>query len=142
MYQVEEDNNEFVVVVPGNGDGADEYDNRDDEAEDGGNDCKPAALLPLGGGICIGRHDNNDSNDDSDCKEMMTTPTAMTSKDSWDNNGRLLCFICLEAVSKQPVVTCCIHLNCWTCLYTWLEPSIEDREYSAAFGGGGGGTQG
>jgi hypothetical protein len=85
LYQAEEDNGEFVLVVPGNGNGADKYDNRNNEAEDGSNDCKPAAPPPLGGGICIGRHDNNDSNNDSDCKEMTTTtPTAMISEDSWD----------------------------------------------------------
>jgi hypothetical protein len=45
-------------------------------------------------------------------------------------------------MSDKPVVTCCIHLYCWPCLYTWLEPSIEDREYSTAFGGSGSGTRG
>ncbi len=68
-YQAEEDNGEFVVVVPGDGDGADEYDDRDDKAEDGGDDRKPAAPPPSSGGIRIGRHDDeDDSNEDSDCE--------------------------------------------------------------------------
>jgi hypothetical protein len=50
--------------------------------------------------------------------------------------------MCLAAVSDKPVVTRCIHLYCWPCLYIWLEPSIEDREYSAMFRGGGGSTSG
>ncbi len=45
-------------------------------------------------------------------------------------------------MSNKLVVTRCIHFYCWPYLYTWLEPSIEDRKYSAAFGGGGGGTRG
>jgi hypothetical protein len=85
MYQVEEDNGEFILIIPGDGDYADKYDNHDDKAEEGGNDRKPAALPTSGGSICMGRHDNDNSNDDSDCKETMpTTPTAMMSKDSWD----------------------------------------------------------
>ncbi len=85
MYQAEEDNGELVVDVPGNGDGADEYKDCDNKAEDGGNDRKPAAPPPSGSGIHIGCHDNDNSKDDSNCKETkMTTLTAMTSKDSWD----------------------------------------------------------
>jgi hypothetical protein len=84
MYQGEEDGGEFVVLVPGDGDGTDKYHNCDDEAEDSGNDRKPAAPPPLGGGILIGRHDNDGSNNSSDSKEMTTTTqTAMTNKDSW-----------------------------------------------------------
>jgi hypothetical protein len=85
-YQVEEDDREFVVVIPGNGNGTDKYNGRDDEVEDGGDNCKPAAPPPLGSGICIGRNDNNDnSSDNFDCKEITTTtPAAMASKDSWD----------------------------------------------------------
>jgi hypothetical protein len=82
---VEENNGEFVVVVPGEGDGADKYNNHNDKAEEGGDNCKPAAPSPSGGGIPIGRQDGDDSNDNSDCKGMMTTtPTAMTSKGSCD----------------------------------------------------------
>jgi hypothetical protein len=85
LHQAEEDDREFVVIIPGDGDGTDEYDDHGDKAEDGGDDRKPAAPTPLGGSICIGRQDNNDSNDDSDCEETTTTtPTAMTSKDYWD----------------------------------------------------------
>ncbi len=79
LYQAEEDDREFVLVVSGNGNGADEYNNCNNEAEDGGEDCKPATLPPSGSGICISQHDNDN------CKEMtMMTPTAMASKDSWD----------------------------------------------------------
>jgi hypothetical protein len=85
LYQAEEDNREFLVVVPGDGDGADEYNNRNNEAKDGGDDRKPAAPPPSGGGICIGRHDNDNSNNDSDCEKTTTpTSTAMMSEDSWD----------------------------------------------------------
>jgi hypothetical protein len=51
LYQVEEDNGEFVVVIPGNGNGTDKYDDRNDEGEDGIDDCKLAALPPSGGGF-------------------------------------------------------------------------------------------
>ncbi len=79
---MDKDEEEVAVVVPGDGDGADEYDDRNNKAEDGSNGCKPAALPPLGGSIRIGRHDNA-SNDDSNCDETKTTTlTAMTSKDS------------------------------------------------------------
>ncbi len=54
-----------------------------------------------------------------------------------DGDRRFLCSICLEVVSDEPVVTRCGHLYCWPCLYTWLEPGIDDDEYHAAFGGGG-----
>ncbi len=85
MYQGEEDDGEFVIVLPGNGNGVDKYDDRNNEAEDGGNDRKLAAPPSSGGGIHIGRHDNNDSNSNSNCKETTTTtPAAMTSEDSWD----------------------------------------------------------
>ncbi len=82
---VEEDDMEFVIVVPGDGNDADKYDNHDNKAEDSGNDCKPAAPPPLGSGICIGHHNDENSNNDSNCEETTTTTlTAMTSKDSWD----------------------------------------------------------
>jgi hypothetical protein len=64
--EVEEDNGEFVVVIPGDGDGADKYVDCDDKVEDGGDDCKPAAPPPLGGGSRIGRKDGDNSNNDSD----------------------------------------------------------------------------
>ncbi len=60
--EAEEDNREFVVIIPGDGNGADKYVNRNDKAEDGSNDPKPAAPPPLGSGSRIGCNNNDDSN--------------------------------------------------------------------------------
>ncbi|XP_047336911.1 uncharacterized protein LOC124940436 [Impatiens glandulifera] len=37
------------------------------------------------------------------------------------------CNICLD-ISKNPVVTCCGHLFCWTCLYRWLHIHSDAKE--------------
>ncbi len=138
--EAEEDNGEFGIVVPGDGDGTDEYDDRDNEAEDGGDNRKLAAPPSSGGGIRIGRHNDNDSNDDSnnsDCNDDDSNSDCDNERGFLGrDDGRFLCSICLEALSDEPIVTRCGHLYCWLCLYTWLEPSINDRKYSAAFGGG------
>ncbi|KAF7804152.1 E3 ubiquitin-protein ligase RFWD3 [Senna tora] len=44
------------------------------------------------------------------------------------NDGTFFdCNICLD-LSKDPVVTCCGHLFCWSCLYRWLHVHSEARE--------------
>jgi hypothetical protein len=146
--KAEEDDGEFVILIPSNGDGANEYNDHNNEAEDGGNDCKPAALPPLGGSIRIGRHNNDNSNNNSnnsDCNDDNNNNDCDDEQGFLGcNDGRLLCSICLKTVSNKPVVTRCGHLYCWLCLCTWLEPKIDNREYSAAFRGSGGnsGTHG
>jgi E3 ubiquitin-protein ligase RNF5 len=37
-----------------------------------------------------------------------------------DNESAFICNICLEVTYKDPVVTLCGHLYCWSCLYRWL----------------------
>uniref|UniRef100_A0A803QP35 E3 ubiquitin-protein ligase RMA n=1 Tax=Cannabis sativa TaxID=3483 RepID=A0A803QP35_CANSA len=37
------------------------------------------------------------------------------------------CNICLD-LSRNPVVTCCGHLFCWSCLYRWLHLHSEAKE--------------
>ncbi len=90
----------------------------------------------MGGGSRIGRDEDNDSSDDSD----FDNDSNCNYKQGFlgCNNGRFPCSICLKAVSDKPVVTRCIHLYCWLCLYTWLEPSINNHKYSTTFQGGGG----
>jgi E3 ubiquitin-protein ligase RNF5 len=37
-----------------------------------------------------------------------------------DGESAFICNICLDITDKEPVVTQCGHLYCWTCLYRWL----------------------
>jgi len=39
---------------------------------------------------------------------------------SCDGESAFICNICLDITDKEPVVTQCGHLYCWTCLYRWL----------------------
>ncbi|KAF5747729.1 hypothetical protein HS088_TW05G00456 [Tripterygium wilfordii] len=44
------------------------------------------------------------------------------------NDGSFFdCNICLD-LSKDPVVTCCGHLFCWSCLYRWLHVHSDAKE--------------
>ncbi len=91
---------------------------------------------------CIGRDHNDNSNDnsnDSDCNNDDNSDCDDNQGFLGRNDGRFLCSICLKVVSNKPVVTHCGHLYSWPCYYTWLEPSINNRECIAMFGGSGGG---
>ena len=108
-------------------------DDDDDAAAAVNDDHRKPAALPRGVDIHVG-HDDDDDDDDGHYDN--------DDNDDYDNDegsgecdGRFLCSICLDAVSDEPVVTRCGHLYCWPCLYTWLEPGIDDGEYWAAFGG-------
>ena len=67
--------------------------------------------------------------------ENTTTTTATTSSSSSSSHEnqspsggcRFECNICLDIV-KDPVVTRCGHLYCWSCLYKWLEPGLTPLE--------------
>lgn len=37
-----------------------------------------------------------------------------------DRDSAFICNICLEITTKDPVVTQCGHLYCWSCLFRWL----------------------
>ena len=37
-----------------------------------------------------------------------------------DGDAAFICNICLEVTLKDPVVTQCGHLYCWSCLFRWL----------------------
>ncbi|KAF5750654.1 hypothetical protein HS088_TW03G00993 [Tripterygium wilfordii] len=44
------------------------------------------------------------------------------------NDGSFFdCNICLD-LSKDPVVTCCGHLFCWSCLYLWIHVHSDAKE--------------
>ncbi|KAL4380073.1 hypothetical protein GQ457_02G041030 [Hibiscus cannabinus] len=44
------------------------------------------------------------------------------------NDGSFFdCNICLD-LSREPVVTCCGHLFCWSCLYRWLHVHSDANE--------------
>lgn len=48
-------------------------------------------------------------------------------KGNRDEGSFFDCNICLD-LSKNPVVTCCGHLFCWTCLYRWLHLHSDAKE--------------
>ncbi|CAI9101006.1 OLC1v1038220C1 [Oldenlandia corymbosa var. corymbosa] len=48
-------------------------------------------------------------------------------KGSGDAGSFFDCNICLD-LSKDPVVTCCGHLFCWSCLYRWLHVHSDAKE--------------
>jgi E3 ubiquitin-protein ligase RNF5 len=37
-----------------------------------------------------------------------------------DDDSAFICNVCLEVSTRDPVVTQCGHLYCWSCLYRWL----------------------
>ncbi|KAJ1432846.1 Zinc finger, RING-type [Sesbania bispinosa] len=44
-----------------------------------------------------------------------------------NDGGFFDCNICLD-LAKDPVVTCCGHLFCWPCVYTWLHLHSDSKE--------------
>ncbi|XWS59267.1 hypothetical protein CRYUN_Cryun08bG0106600 [Craigia yunnanensis] len=45
-----------------------------------------------------------------------------------NNDGSFFyCNICLD-LAREPVVTCCGHLFCWSCLYRWLHVHSDAKE--------------
>ncbi|KAL3810797.1 hypothetical protein ACHAXA_006827 [Cyclostephanos tholiformis] len=128
-----EDDNVDDYVAVGNGDDGDE-----DIADTRRGD-------EVGGRDVVGDHGDDDDRKpaaeprvddrDYDGKDEEEDEEERDDDDRDDRDRRFLCSICLDVVSDEPVVTRCGHLYCWPCLYTWLEPGIDDREYRAAFGG-------
>lgn len=44
-----------------------------------------------------------------------------------DDNAEFECNVCFDT-AKEPVVTSCGHLFCWSCLYQWLHRNLENKE--------------
>jgi len=60
------------------------------------------------------------SSSSSSSSRIQTTGGGSTDKDVSKEDSAFICNICLEITHKDPVVTQCGHLYCWSCLFRWL----------------------
>lgn len=51
---------------------------------------------------------------------MSESASARPAGGACEGESAFICNICLDITDKEPVVTQCGHLYCWTCLYRWL----------------------
>lgn len=66
-------------------------------------------------------------NKTSDAEEEALGKKDDDEKSSSEAGSFFDCNICLD-LSRDPVVTCCGHLFCWPCLYSWLHVHSDAKE--------------
>lgn len=88
--------------------------------------------LQTGEGSVAAEERNNEApktceNNNGFLEDLVTEKKDSIEKSSGNDGSFFDCNICLD-MARDPVVTCCGHLFCWSCIYRWLHVHSDAKE--------------